>query len=218
MSRRPSVNVLVLSAAFLIGAGPYLVRAAGIQAATGVVANVDMQRVFLESDARKAAETRVREYGRALFQRFGETAQLAYLTADEIAEYSEIVNAEQPTAAQQQRLAAIKAESAKRTDEAQRLALIKDSDLTAKDRARLRELNTIKEQQKPALDRLRQLYQQMVNEEDLRQTRVAHGEVRAIVGRVAKEMGCSEVFDTSSLVYATVDITQNVLPKVKKAK
>lgn len=218
MSRPPSVNVLILSAALLIGAGPYLVRAAGVQAASGVIANVDMQRVYLESDARKAADARVREYGRTLFQRFEETTRLPYLTADEIGEYSEAINAAQPSAAQQQRMAAIKALSAQRAEEAQKLALIKDADLTPKDRARLRELNTLKEQQRPALDRLRQLYQQMINEEDLKQNREANAEVRAIVGRVAKEMGCTEVFDTSSLVYATLDITPNVLLKVKKGK
>lgn len=218
MPRLPLANVLVLTTALLIGAGPYLVRAAGMRAEQEVVANVDMQRLFMESEARKTAEKKIREYGHLLFQRYEEIARLQYLTPAEIEEYSLAINAPTPTEAQKQRVAALKAESTKRTEEAQRLAVLKESEITDKDRARLRELSAMQQRREQTMELLKKLYQQMVNDEEARQSRAAREEIRAAVNRVAKEMGFTQVFDSSVLIYATTDLTPNVLPKVRARK
>lgn len=215
MSRRPLANVLLLTVAFFIGAGPYLVRAAGLRAEQEVVANVDMQRLFMESEARKTAEKNIREYGHLMFQRYEEIARLQYLTPAEIEEYSLAINAPTPTEAQKQRVAALKAESAKRSEEAQRLAVLKDSEITDKDRARMRELSAMQQQREQTMELLKKLYQQMVNDEEARQSRAAREEIRAAVSKVAKAMGITQVFDSNVLLYATIDLTPNVLPKVR---
>lgn len=215
MSKQPLANVLLLTVAFFIGAEPYLVRAAGLRAEQEVVANVDMQRLFMESEARKTAEKNIREYGHLMFQRYEEIARLQYLTPAEIEEYSLAINAPTPTEAQKQRVAALKAESARRTEEAQRLAILKDSEITDKDRARMRELSAMQQQREQAMELLKKLYQQMVNDEEARQSRAAREEIRAAVGKVAKAMGITQVFDSNVLLYATIDLTPNVLPKVR---
>ncbi len=217
MSRRPVVSILVLTAALLIGGGPYLLRPGGTQNAPGqLIGNVDMQRLFIESDARRAAEERIMQYGRQMGQRFDEVAATPFLTPEEILEYSDILNTEKQTDAQKQRLAAIKAESGKRAEEFQKLSVLKDNEITPQTRTRLRELTTLRDQQRQAMERLRQIYQQMVNEEDGRQMRQAQMEVREIVGRVAKERGFTQVFDSAALVYASIDLTPVVMPQVKK--
>jgi Skp family chaperone for outer membrane proteins len=215
MSQRSLAHVLIFAVALLIGAGPYLVRAAGLRAEQEVVANVDMQRLFMESEARRTAEKNIREYGHLMYQRYEEIARLPYLTPAEIEEYSLAINSPNPTEAQKQRIAALKGESAKRSEEAQQLALRRDSEITDKDRARLRELSAMQQQREQTMELLKKLYQQMVNDEEARQSRAAREEIRAVVGKVAKAMGIAQVFDSSVLLYAAIDLTPNVLPKVK---
>jgi Skp family chaperone for outer membrane proteins len=117
-----------------------------------------------------------------------------------------------------QKLTTIKAEAAKRAAEAQTLSSKKDTDLTPADRARIRELSTMQQQQSPVLAQLQRLYQQMVNEEDAKQTRIGMAEVRTVVAKLAKDQGVSQVFDATSLVYTPVDLTTAALAKVAKKK
>ena len=216
--RRPFTSPLVLTAAILIGAGPYVVRAASTPHAAPQEgpAMVDLMRVYGESDVRKAADQKIEEYGKLMGQRFDEIAGMSYLNATEIRDYSDAQNAEKPTDADKQKLAAIKAESAKRSAEAQALIGKKDSDLTAADRMRLRDLTAMKEQQPSIMGQLQRLYQQLVNNKDTELTRLGVAEVRTIIGKLAKEQGFIQVFDTTAMVYAPTDLTQAALAKVKK--
>jgi Skp family chaperone for outer membrane proteins len=216
LPRKSLTHYLILTAALLIGAGPYLVRAAALRPDQGLVANVDMQRVFAESEARQTASARVRGYAAAVSQRFDETSRLTFLNAQEIGEYSEIINAEKPTDAQKQRAEALKAESAKRADEMQKLSTKKEADLTPQDHARMKELAAVEQQRPQALEGLRRIYQNMVSDEEAKQMNLAQAEVRVLVGKMAKEQGFTEVFDTTALVYAPIDLTPNALLRVKK--
>lgn len=216
MSRPPQTSILLLSAALLIGAGPYLVRAVGQQPDRGTVAIVDMRRLFLESDARQANARRVIELDRTLSQRFDQIRQMTYLTGEEIGELNALLNVEKPTEEQKNRIAAIQTEAGKRAEEYARLSTTKDSDLTAQDKMRLRQLNGMAEQHRLAMAQLQQLYQRMVSDEGERQTRQTQAEIRAVVGKLAREMGYTQVFDVEALVYAPVDLTEKALDRVKK--
>ncbi len=218
--RRPFTSHLVLTAAILIGAGPYIVKAASSPAPHAAPqegpAMVDLMRVYGESDTRKAADQKIEEYGKLMGQRFDEIAGMSYLNATEIRDYSDALTAEKPTDADKQKMATIKAESTKRAAEAQALIGRKDSDLTAADRMRLRDLTAMREQQPSIMGQLQRLYQQLVNNKDTELTRLGVAEVRVIVGKLAKEQGFTQVFDTTAMVYAPTDLTQAALAKVKK--
>lgn len=216
MTKRPTLNVLILSAALLIGAGPYLVRAADRQANAGITANVDMQRVYSESDARTAALTRAFEYNKSLHAKFEQIAGLKHLTRDEIQDLSDALTRENPTPADKTKADSLTASAGKRAAEVQALSLKKEADLTQADKARFRELNTMEQEQPKVMDQLRFIYERMVAEEEAKQIRIGVGEVRAIVSKIAKDQGITEVFDTSSMVYAPIDLTAASLPKVKK--
>jgi len=175
-------------------------------------------RVYDESDARKAAEARIVEYGRLMGKRFDEIAGNQYLMSNEIEQYADALNAETPGAAEKQKIDAIKAESAKRVTEAQGLNAKKDAELSAADRARLRELTTMLQQQNLVIKNLERLFQNMVNAKEAKELRLGLAEVRGVISKLAKDQGITQVFDTSSLVYAQADLTQAALLKVQKKK
>lgn len=208
--------ILCLCAALITS--PYWVGAAGFRAESGVVAQVDLQRVYLESDARKAAQQRIRQYGQLLFERYAATARLKYLNPDELTQYTQALNAQNPTPEDKATVSRLEAESAKRLAEMQALSEKKQSELTDADRKRIKELSDIQALQPQALDTLRNVYQQMVTEEQEKETQQGLAEVRAIVKKVAKEHSITQVFDTSSLVVAPVDLTDEVLSRVTTKK
>lgn len=218
MRRSSWTNTLVLVTAILVGGGPYVVRAAAGAFQGGGVANADVQSLFDQSDAKKAADEKVKEFGTTLFKRFEETARMKYLTVDELSEYSAAINAEAPTPMQTQRITAIKKASTDRAEEYSRLLGKPDAQVTAADRARLRELNTMEQARPEALQRLSQIYQRNVDAEEAKLKRLALAEVRQAIAKVAKENGVAEVFDSAALVAAPLDLTPLVLPKVRKAK
>jgi len=216
MSSRTSVNVLILSAALLIGAGPYLVRASITHADAPMVANVDMQRVFAESDAKRSLEQKLTEFGATLGKRFDEVSKTQFLNPDEISDLSGALNIEKPTEADTKKIETIKAESQKRAEEYQRLSAVKQP--TDKDLARIRELDALQRQRPLYMDRLQKLYQQAVDEEEQRRMRAGMAEVRGIVGKMAKEQGFGEVYDVSAMVYAPADLTEQAVHKVQAKK
>src|SRR5205807_667089 len=98
-------------------------------------------------------------------------------------------NAENATEADKKKASDMKALSERRVNEQNMLAAKKESDLTPADRTRLRELAGMLPTQAQALEELRQIYQQMVNDEEARETRSGINDVRALVAKLAKEQG-----------------------------
>lgn len=218
-SKRPMFNVIVLSAALLIGAGPYIVRAAGtafVRADNGAIANVDMQRVFAESDARKAAEQKIQEFGQKLGKNFQEISKLPYLTPEEVSDYSVALNAEKPTPEQTKKITDLQGNSAKRVTEAQQLGANKN--LTQKDKDRMKELEDMQKMRPLVQDRLQKVYQQAVDEEEQKQLRLGMAEVRGIVSKLAKDQAVGQVYDATAMVYAPIDLTDQALKKTQTKK
>jgi hypothetical protein len=218
VSKRPLTHILVLSTALLIGAGPYVVRAAGVGADPGTVANVDMQRLYDESDARRTAIGRVQERARVFSDNFEATMRLQYLSLDEYEQFTNALNAEMPTEAEKKKVAELKAEAAKRADEAQKLATTPQDKLSNQDKERLRLLNGYQQQRQQAMAGLQGAYRIKLDEEDARQNRLGMAEVRSIVTKLAKDQGITQVYDSTAMVVAPVDLTQQALTKVKAKK
>jgi hypothetical protein len=218
VSKRPLTHILVLSAALLIGAGPYVVRAAGTAADPGTVANVDMQRLYDESTARRTAIARVQERARVFSDNFEATMRLQYLSLDEYEQFTIALNADPQTEADKKQVTDLKAESSKRTDEAQKLATTPQDKLTAQDKDRLRVLNGYQQQRQQAMTGLQGAYRIKLDEEDARQNRLGMAEVRSVVTKLAKDQSITQVYDSTAMVVAPVDLTQQALQKVKTKK
>lgn len=215
MNRRFSLNILVLVVAFMALTGPYLARAFADQKERSLVANVDMERVFAQSSAKLDAEKRLNEAGSRLFTHFQQATRLTYATPAELESYTSALETETQTDATKQTITKIEADVQARRDEVQKLSTTKDTDLTAKDRARLRELTTISDQARQAMDAVKRLYDRKLADEETQFTRDAQAQVREIVGKLAKEQGFQEVYDTTAMVYAPVDLTPMAIQRVK---
>ncbi len=215
-------TIPVVAAVCLVGALLLVGRTNNVTASPrpteALVANVDLQALVDQSDARKEADVKVREFGAVMFKRFDETSKLKYLTLDEISEYSAALNADPQSDAHKQKVVAIRAESARRADEASTIAAKAGADLTPADKARVTLLSDMEQVRPVALERLNQLYRQNVNTEEARLRRLTLVAIREAVGKVAKEQGFTQVFDTSSLVYSSVDLTPLALVRVRKPK
>ena len=219
MNNRRATHTVVLSAALLIAAGPYLVRTARATGQPGGSrANVDLHQVYQESEAKQAADARTGAFARRLDQRFTELAQISFLTPVELRDLSLVLVKDAPVEADTKRAADIKGEGEKRAAEANALAQKKDADLTTTDRNRMRELNGMRQLHVQALAKVQALYQQMVNEENEKNERAGTADVRALVSKLARDKGITEVFDSSTMIVAPVDLTKEAIEKVKKKK
>ena len=216
MSNRRTLNTLILAAALMIGAGPYVVKAARTVAEPPAMANIDLQAVYNESETRKATDTKTGLYARKLDQKFSELGNLPYLTTVEIRDLSDLVIKENLTPEEAKQMADVRAEAEKRANEVQQLAAKKDADLTAADRNRMRELNNMRQTQPQNMLKVQGLYQLLVNEEDQKNTRAGMAELRAQIAKLAKEKGISEVFDTTALIVAPADLTKDAIQRLKK--
>jgi len=216
VSNRRTVNTLILVAALLIGAGPYVVNAARTAADPNTTAHVDLHQVFEASEARSVADGKTGLYARKLDQSFGDLGQMPYLTPNEMRDLSIIAVRETPTEAETKRAAEVRTEYDKRTAESNALAQKKEADLTPADKNRVRELNAMRPIHAQTMLKIQQMYQTAVNDENAKNERAGMAAVRALVAKLAKEKGIAEVFDTAALVVAPVDLTKDAVERAKK--
>ena len=90
--------------------------------------------------------------------------------------------------------------------------------LTDPDKKHLNELSGYQQTRGQVTDRLSKLYQSAVDQEEAKQNRQGLAEIRAVVAKVAKDQGISQVFDTSSMIVAQVDLTEASLKKASSKK
>ena len=216
MSNRRTFNTLILAAALLIGAGPYVVNAARTAADANTRANIDLHQVFEASEARQVADGKTGLFARKLDQSFAEIGQMPFLTPAEVRDLSIVSARETPTEAETKRAAEVKGEYEKRAAESNTLAQKKEADLTAADKTRVRELNNMRQGHAQAMLKVQQMYQQAVNEENVKNERAGMAAIRGLVAKIAKEKGIAEVFDASVLVVAPVDLTKDAVERAKK--
>ena len=218
MTNRRTANYLILSAALMIGAGPYVVNAARVAADPNARATIDLRQVYEESEAKQVADAKTGVFARKLDQKFGELGQMPFLTPEALRDLSLILAKETPSAEETKKAADLRTEAEKRTSEANGLAQKKDADLTAADRNRMRELNQMRPVHAQTMAKIQGLYQQLVNEENEKNERAGMSAVRGVVSKLAKDKGIAEVFDTTSMVVAPVDLTKDALEKVQAKK
>jgi len=219
VSNRRTAHSLILAAALLIGAGPYVVNAAkspALQPNNAQRANVDMREVFEDSEAKQAADAKTAVYGRKLDQKFNELGQMPFLTPAELRDLSVLLIKDQPTESDTKKITDLRAESEKRSAENTALAQKKEADLTPADKNRMRELNGMRPAHAQTMVRVQALYQQQVNIENEKNEREGMAAVRGVVAKLAKDKGIAEVYDSSVLIVAPVDLTKEAIERTKK--
>ena len=141
---------------------------------------------------------------------------MPYLDQTELVEYVTLLTKDKPTDTEQARIKALKALSDQRAQELQALQTKKDSDLTAADKNRMNELVG----ESRILERiLPNILDSMRADQAAHLDAFKHDEMvklRATVAQVAKERGIAQVWDAGALVYATTDLTPQVVERVSK--
>jgi hypothetical protein len=220
VSKRPTFNILVLSAALVIGAGPYVVRAAGSRpgapADPSGRALVDMQRVYAASESRATAETRIREQATKLFANFETMGGLRFLTQSELADYYDAVSAINQTEVETRKMDALKKANADRQETFQALAT--KANLTDAEKKQMQGLTANQQQHPVIMQQVQRVFQNRVNDLEVLENRKGMAEVRVAVSKLAKDQGIAEVFDTTAMVHAPVDLTEQAVKAVQKKK
>ncbi|MEP6753904.1 MAG: hypothetical protein ABJA67_00260 [Chthonomonadales bacterium] len=218
MTRRNGMNGLVLTVALMIGAGPFVVHAAGRHADPTTVANVDMARVYAESEVRKTNDQKARDFGIKLYAHFDTIQKMQYLKLEEIQDYSNAATLEKPMEKDTKTISDVKKLSTSRTEEYQGLLAKDQAKLTQLDKDRLKELTRIEQARPQLVENLQRLFQEEVNREAERQTRLGVAEIRTAVTKLARDQNIGQVFDTSALVVAPTDITEAAIKKTGAKK
>ena len=217
MNKRLAFNGFVLTVAIAIGAGPFMVHAAG-RNAEGIVANIDMQRAYADSEMRRTADAKAHEFSVRLYKQYEEVQKLQFLKMDEIQDFSNAATNEKPTDKDTKTIGDIKKTSETRMEEYAKLSSKEQASLTKADKDRISELNKTEQQRPLLLDTLQRLMQDEVNKDAEHQTRLGVAELRLTVNKIAKEQGVQQVFDTSALVVAPIDLTEATVKRVAPKK
>lgn len=219
------LHVGVLACAMLLGAGSGIVRAyqGGAERdnlqtplLTGQIACVDMERLYVASGGPEQLAQRANEITLELNARLKELKAVPLLDENELQEYGAITFKAVKTETDQARLKALRALSDQRQDELNKLQIKPDSQLTADDKTRMKQL----QEQSRLLASILPYWQedaraqQAERLEAFRRTQMAR--LRQIVGKAAAERNIAHVFDTTALVYSANDLTAIVLPRVSK--
>jgi Skp family chaperone for outer membrane proteins len=180
----------------------------------GNVARVDMESVFDASDAPDLMEQKATETGKMVMEALNRITNTPYLEQQELIEYVSIIAADKPTPAQQMRLDELKTLSGKRAQEYSTLTT--KNPLSAEDKKRLQELQAETAGAQNLMPAIESNFR-MVRQSRLdtyRKEQMAR--LRDVVAKVAKDHGIVHVFDATTLIYSTNDITQEVIRKVSK--
>lgn len=212
---KKSVLPLVVSASMLIG-GTFVLTARPAQAQTAQFGVVDVGKVLNESKSRTAVAGELQRTERSyqnILQRLAQ-GSARFLTEAEITELSGLYEKDKPTEVEQKRIGALEAkgdqlkrelttiQNTAKPDEAQTARFSTLNDTFEKGGASIQQVNRA----------LSAKLQEKARDADQKQLAA----VRTAVAKVAKAKGLSVVFTGDIAIYATIDITDDVVKEVNK--
>ena len=181
------------------------------------VAVVDMGRLYDGSSAPKEYERNEQEVAQDADKRIKILGGIEYLEPAEIQEFLILVGKFTPTPQEAERITALQTLSGTRGAEMRTIQTKEAASLTAQDKKRLQTLLD-------ASRNFRNVYLPNI-EAQIRNSAIARAQtfrvqqmtdLRTVVGKYAKEKGFQHVFDSGTLIYSQIDITEKVLERVKK--
>lgn len=211
-NRISTIGVLCL--ALLLAAGALAVHARGNQPAAPVVAMVDMERLFTSSDAPQKLAEKSAEISAQAEQRMKDVFDGAFLAQQEGQEYIRLLAKAMPTPEEQARLKELRALSETRSRRLQELS--GKNPLDDMEKKELNELNGRRRNVELVMPRLQEDLQADAASRVEAVRRELYNQIRTVVAQVAKEKGVTQVFSSETLIYSALDLTPQVLPKLKK--
>ena len=209
----------ILAVALLAGGGLFAVQAKqNKEPAVGMdsVACVDIEKVFASSDAPNVLANASVTLEKQALEQLREFSTVPYLDAVELREFADLVATKTQTDAQKARTKELHDLSDTRRKRVQELSTQKN--LMPDEQKFLTEMAQRERGLQQTLPRIQNDMQGSEARilESMRHDQMS--KLRDLVGKVAKDKGFTHVYDTSSLVYATTDLTSAVVQKLPKAK
>lgn len=181
------------------------------------VGTVDMDLVYAASGAPAAVAAEEDRAAAETAKEIQHAGDAPYLTQQELGEYLTDLQAAAPTPQQQSREKALLDLSNQRSRQLEALSQKKDADLTADDRATMQALEAESRDIQAALP---SVSAELQSDARARVEQFRADQMRSLwkaVGTVAAHRGLADVWDRSSLIYSSNDITADAVKAVSRA-
>jgi Skp family chaperone for outer membrane proteins len=188
-------------------------RPASAQSASNMmVGSVDVQKVL---DGYTKKTTTEADFQKVV-DRYGASYKLlqdnTMLSPDDMQTLSTLLLKPNPTAADTAQIQQLETKS--QNDANELTALQQKQNLTDADKARLSALTQEQQASQQALQQVGDSYKQTLDAQNQQQSQQLEDQVRVAVAAVAKKKGLAVVFDSSLAIYASNDVTQEVLAQL----
>jgi Skp family chaperone for outer membrane proteins len=201
------VSASVKSYAATAGSGP-----------TGsVFASVDMTKIIASYPKRAAADAQFKQLQDQYSDVFKtQTANSMLNAADQTKLGTLLLVGDQATQDQKQQIADLETRAGKASDDL--AALQQKKDATDSERVQLTQLTQQQTVGQQALQAVADQYRQLLDQQNQSLSASIASDIKAAVADVAKKQGIAVVFDSSVAIYASVDLTPQVITKLGGTK
>jgi len=181
---------------------------------TSAFGMVDLKRVVDEYDQRKALEAQLQQMRDQMRAKLQWRANNLLLEEAEISEYENLASITNPTEQQKQRMQQIEQKSRQLNEELSQLR--QKNPPTEQDTQRINQLTAIENRNKEVLMQLQDQFEQQINARRDEMINQMLQDIRKAVAAVAQEKKLAVVFDSTQVLYASNDITGDVIKRLNK--
>jgi Skp family chaperone for outer membrane proteins len=178
------------------------------------VAVVDMNQVFESSEAPKQLAQKAADIEAEASRKFQDITSGAFLDQKEGQEYLQLLTKAKPTPEDQTRLKQLRELSTTRDKRLQELS--QKNPLNDAEKNEMRDLDARRRNMDLILPRFQEDLQADAAARIEAVRRELYSQIREVVAKVAKDKGVTQVFSSEALIYASQDLTPQVLQKFKK--
>lgn len=182
--------------------------------ATGGFGVVDLKRVVDEYEQRKVLEGQLQQMRDRMRATLQWRANNLLLDEAEIAEYEQLSSITNPTDQQKQRMQQIEQKSQQLNRELSDLR--QKNPPSEQETQRINQLTAIENRNKEALLQKQDQFEQELNTRREEMVSQMLQEIRKAVAAVAQEKGLALVFDSAFVLYASNDITSDVIRRLNR--
>lgn len=182
--------------------------------AAGGFGMVDLKRVVDEYEQRKVLESQLQQMSDQMRAKLQWRANNLLLEEAEINEYEKLASLSNPTEQQKQRMQQIEQKSQQLNQELSQLR--QKNPPSEQEVQRINQLTTIENRNKEALRQQQDQFEQQLSARRDGMINQLLQDIRKAVAAIAQEKGLAVVFDSTQVLFASNDITDDVIKRLNK--
>lgn len=175
---------------------------------------VDLKRVVDEYEQRKVLESQLQQMSDQMRAKLQWRANNLLLDESEIAEYENLASLSNPTEQQKQRMRQIEQKSQQLNQELSQLR--QKNPPSEQEVQRINQLTAIENRNKEALAQQQDQFERQISARRDEMINQMLQEIRKAVAAIAQEKGLAVVFDSTQVLFASNDITNDVIKRLNK--